>query len=62
MAESKKGHYYDGRTHFSYNDDLTYHTHQFKAHETVQSMIQRAQQSMTDNSAPAAGNSQKAPY
>jgi hypothetical protein len=54
MAENKKGGvprgpYFDGKAHFSYNKDLVYHPHQFKAHETVQGMVQRAEQSMAEN-------------
>ena len=41
--------YYDGHMHFSYGSNLVYREHEFKAHETVQDMIRRAQQSMSDN-------------
>lgn len=44
-----KGPYYDGRAHFSYNNDLAYNTHSFMAHETVQGMVKRAEKSMADN-------------
>lgn len=53
MPDNKRnkpqGSYYDGRTHFSYNNDLTYRPHQFRAHETIQGMVKRAEQSITEN-------------
>jgi hypothetical protein len=53
LAENKKvesrGAYYTGKPRFSYNNDPVCHTHHFKAHETVQDMVKRAQQSMSDN-------------
>ena len=44
-----KGPYYDGREHFSYNNDLVHHEHQYRAHETVKGMVKRAEQSMANN-------------
>ncbi|HEX2939123.1 MAG TPA: hypothetical protein VHO66_09435 [Ruminiclostridium sp.] len=53
MPENRKGGprgpYYSGRTHFSYNDNLVYRPHSFKAHETVQDMVKRAEQVMEEN-------------
>lgn len=53
MAENKKGGpkgpYYTGSTHFSYNDSLVYRQHHFKAHETIQDMVRRAEQAMDNN-------------
>jgi len=53
MPENKKGGpkgpYYTGHTHFSYNDSLLHRTYHFRAHETVQDMIRRAEEEMERN-------------
>ncbi len=48
-SSSPKGPYYDGRTHFSYNNDLAYHVRPALRSEHVQNMVKRAQQTMSES-------------
>lgn len=48
-SKSPKGPYYDGHTHFSYNQDLAYHARPYYGSQTLKNMVDRAEQTMTDN-------------
>lgn len=48
-SRSPKGPYYDGHTHFSYNNDLAYHARPYCGSQTFKNMSEKAEQAMADN-------------
>jgi hypothetical protein len=47
-SNSPKGPYYGGHTHFSYNNELAYHSRPAMRSDTVQSMVKRAEKTLSE--------------
>lgn len=47
--KNSKWSYYNGHTHFSYDNSLAYHARPYMGSSTVEDMVKKAEQCMADN-------------